>query len=179
VQASQVISHQSRQTISVWTLLCTRRHCHAETEKGLLINCRHIVGSTEWSRMSLYAIALRFPFTGTKGPELWKTAPDQYSSSTKIYHWHYALGQVAFSWHPYGDLRLVCGYSAMETHFMKLLTNSSCARGSLELGGECCNWGQTICTCYVLQHSTLQYIKWETLHTQWQGSPTGSPRVNL
>jgi hypothetical protein len=36
-----------------------------------------------------------------------------------------------------GDLRLVCGCSAMETHFMKLPTNSYCAgvasRGSLEL----------------------------------------------
>jgi hypothetical protein len=27
----------------------------------------------------------------------------------------------------HGELRLVCGCSAMETHFMKLLTNSSCA----------------------------------------------------
>ena len=26
------------------------------------------VGSTESSRMSLYAVALTFPFTGTKGP---------------------------------------------------------------------------------------------------------------
>jgi hypothetical protein len=26
-----------------------------------------------------------------------------------------------------GDLRLVCGYSAMETHFMKLLTKRYCA----------------------------------------------------
>jgi hypothetical protein len=40
----------------------------------------------------------------------------------------------------HGDLRLVCGCSAMETHFMKFLMNSSCAdfasRVSLELGGE-------------------------------------------
>lgn len=37
----------------------------------------------------------------------------------------------------HGDLRLVCGCSTMETNFMKLATNSSCAdvasRGSLEL----------------------------------------------
>ena len=37
----------------------------------------------------------------------------------------------------HGDLRLVCGCLAMETHFMMLPTNSSCAdvasRGSLEL----------------------------------------------
>jgi hypothetical protein len=93
-------------------------------------------------------------------------APDHYSSSTKLYSWHYALGQVAFSWHPpnpdlfvglpdgeawfitpenafqllqgpivgelyttpadalvvHGDLRRVCGCSAMETHFMKFPT---------------------------------------------------------
>ena len=29
-----------------------------------------------------------------------KTAPDLYSSSTKLYSWHYALGQVVFSCHP-------------------------------------------------------------------------------
>jgi hypothetical protein len=43
----------------------------------------------------------------------------------------------------HADLRLVYGCSAMETNFMKLLKNSSCAdvasRGSLELGGEYCN----------------------------------------
>ena len=37
-----------------------------------------------------------------------------------------------------GDLRLVCSCSAMETHFMKLPMNSSCAevasRGNSELG---------------------------------------------
>ena len=68
--------------------------------KGPSPNCCHNVGSTEWSRMSLNAVVLRFTFTGTKEPEPWKTAPDHYSSSTKLYSWHYALGQVAFSWHP-------------------------------------------------------------------------------
>jgi hypothetical protein len=46
----------------------------------------------------------------------------------------------------HGDLRLLCGCSAVETHFMKILTNSYCVdvapRGSLELGNECCNWGR-------------------------------------
>jgi hypothetical protein len=37
--------------------------------KGPSPNCCHKVGSTELSRMSLYAVVLRFPFTGTKGPE--------------------------------------------------------------------------------------------------------------
>jgi hypothetical protein len=45
----------------------------------------------------------------------------------------------------HGDLRLVCSCLAMENHFMKVLTNSSCAdvasRGSLELSRECCNRG--------------------------------------
>ena len=43
----------------------------------------------------------------------------------------------------HGDLRLVCVCSAMESHSMKLLTNSYCADiasiGSLELGVEFCN----------------------------------------
>ena len=61
-------------------------------------NCCHKVWSIESSRMSLYAVALRFPFTGTRGPSPnhEKTAPDHYSSSTKLYSWHYAFGQVAF-----------------------------------------------------------------------------------
>ena len=41
----------------------------------------------------------------------------------------------------YGEQRLVCGCSAMETHFMKLSVNGSVAdvasRESLELGSEC------------------------------------------
>ena len=36
--------------------------------KGPSPNCYHKFGSTESSRMSLYAVVLRFPFTGTKGP---------------------------------------------------------------------------------------------------------------
>ena len=35
VQASQVLPHRSRQTIPVWTSLCARGYCHAETGKGL------------------------------------------------------------------------------------------------------------------------------------------------
>jgi hypothetical protein len=46
----------------------------------------------------------------------------------------------------HGDLRLVCGCSAMETHFRKLPKNSYCAdvtsRGSLELGSEYCSRDQ-------------------------------------
>jgi hypothetical protein len=41
----------------------------------------------------------------------------------------------------HGDLRLVCGCSAMETHLVRLPMNKSCAdvasRGSLEVGSEC------------------------------------------
>ena len=75
----------------------------------------------------------------------------------------------------HGDLRLVCGCSAMETHFMKLPMNSYCAdvasRGSLELGSECCNRGQTIVTSYVLQHSAVQFCElvWPT--TNLMGCP--------
>uniref|UniRef100_A0A0E9RN46 Uncharacterized protein n=1 Tax=Anguilla anguilla TaxID=7936 RepID=A0A0E9RN46_ANGAN len=64
---------------------------------------------------------------------------------------------------PHSDLRLVCRCSAMETHFMKHPTNSSCSdiasRGSLELGSECCNRRQMIFTCYVLQHSAVPFFE--------------------
>ena len=59
-----VLPHQSQLKMSVWTSLCARGHCHAETGKGL---CCHKVGSTESSRMSLFAVVLIFTFTGTKG----------------------------------------------------------------------------------------------------------------
>jgi hypothetical protein len=143
VQASQVLPYRLRKT---WALSCWN-------SKELSPNGFHKVGSTELSRMSLYPVTLRFPFSGTKGP-----SPDCYSSSTKHYSWNYALGQAAFSWHPtnplqstlgivHGDLRLVCGCTPMETHFMKLLTNSYCAsRSNLELGSGCCNRWQMIFT---------------------------------
>jgi hypothetical protein len=60
---------------------------------------------------------------------------------------------------------------AMETHFMKLQTNSYCAdvasRDSLELGSECCNRGQKIYMRYTLQHSAVPFgeLLWPT--TLW------------
>ena len=63
----------------------------------------------------------------------------------------------------HGDLRLVCGYSAMEIHFTMLPMNSYCAdissRGSLELGSEFCNRGQMIFMCYALQHSVVTFCE--------------------
>ena len=57
----------------------------------------------------------------------------------------------------HGDVRLVCGCSAMETHFIKLPMNSYCAdiapRDSLELDSECFNRGQII--FYVLCASAV------------------------
>jgi hypothetical protein len=80
--------------LCTWELLCWNR-------KGPSPNCCYKFGCTESSRMSWSAVALIFPFTGTKGPspKPWKTAPDPYCSSTKLYSLHYALGQGAFSWH--------------------------------------------------------------------------------
>ena len=61
----------------------------------------------------------------------------------------------------HGDLRLVCGCSAMETHFMRLSANSYCAgvasRGSLELGSgglqprtdDSAHGGPVLCVCVV------------------------------
>ena len=68
----------------------------------------------------------------------------------------------------HGELRLVCGYLAMETHFKKLQKNCSCAdvasKGILELGCECCNRGQAIFIHYALQHSVVLFgeLVWPT-----------------
>uniref|UniRef100_A0A8C7RBF1 Rac GTPase activating protein 1 n=1 Tax=Oncorhynchus mykiss TaxID=8022 RepID=A0A8C7RBF1_ONCMY len=49
-----------------------------------------------WKHRMSCAVVLRFPFTGTKGPSPnhGKTAPDHYSSFTKLYIWHYAFRQA-------------------------------------------------------------------------------------
>jgi hypothetical protein len=59
-------------------------------------NCCHIVRSIESYRMS-YGVALRYPFTGTKG-----RSPNHKKQPQIIilYSWHSVVGQVAFSWHP-------------------------------------------------------------------------------
>ena len=88
--------------VSVWTSLCALGHCYAETGKGLSPNCCHKVGSTESSRMSLYAVALRFPFTGTKGPssnhekQPQTRIPPPPNFTDRTMHWR----MVVFSWHP-------------------------------------------------------------------------------
>ena len=58
--------HKARY-IHKWTSLFAQGHCHAETGKGLPQTVATF-GSPESSIMSLYAVALRFPFTGIKGP---------------------------------------------------------------------------------------------------------------
>ena len=160
--------------------------------------------------MSLHAVALRFPFTLTKGPSpnhekqprplsfhpqtlqlaLCIGAGSVLLASTKprfvcrTARWqsviHHSRERVSTApesnFTPlqptlgieHGDLRLVCGCSAMETHSMKLLTNSSCAevasRGSLELSSECCNRGQRIFRRYMLQHLPVPFgeLVWPT-----------------
>ena len=76
----------------------------------------------------------------------------------------------------HGDLRLMWGCSAMETHFMKLQTNSYCAdvasRGSLELGGECYRLflcastlsGHVLWACAVYPFEARQGIIWTNWH---------------
>jgi hypothetical protein len=132
------------------------------------------------SRMSLYVVAVRFRSLELRGlARTMKNSPRPLFLLQQTFSWHFALGQVAFFWHPpnpdssiglpdgeawfitsvsafpllqsfiplqatlgiaHGDLRLVCGYSATETNFMRFPTNSSCAdfasRGSLELSSE-------------------------------------------
>ena len=100
------------------TFLCGTRFVHGAcwNRKRLSPTCCHKVGSTESSWMSLYAVALRFPFTGTKGPKPWQTAPDHLFL---LHHtWQFALciraGSVGIA---HDGLRLVCGCLSMETHF--------------------------------------------------------------
>ena len=68
----------------------------------------------------------------------------------------------------HGDLRLVCVYLAMETHFMKPATNSYCAevasRGSWELSSECCKLAQTTFTHHALQHSAVVFCELVAYH---------------
>jgi hypothetical protein len=49
----------------------------------------------------------------------------------------------------HGEIRHLCSCLAMETHYMKLLTNRYCADvaygGSLELCSECCNHSVSLC----------------------------------
>jgi hypothetical protein len=52
--------------------------------------------------MTLYAVVLRFPFTKGSSPNHEKQPPIHYSSSAKLYSWHYASGQVALSWQSVG-----------------------------------------------------------------------------
>ncbi|XP_064180584.1 proteasome subunit beta type-3 isoform X1 [Anguilla rostrata] len=71
-------------------------------------------------------------------------------SSLQRAHFHCSRVQWQCAYRPlqpmlgiaHGGLRFVYGCSTMETHFMALLTNSSCAdvifRGSLEFSSECC-----------------------------------------
>ena len=135
-------------------------------------NFCHNVGSTESSRISLYAVKLRFPFIGTKGPspnhekQSQTIIPHPPNFTVSTMHWgrqrspgirqtqirpldcqmvkldsspqrmHFIEsngGELYITptnnWHctwSY-DLRLVYGCSAIETHSMKLHTNSSCA----------------------------------------------------
>ena len=63
--SSQRCSMGLKQTLSVWTSLCARGLCHCESRKGLPQT--DAIKGIELSKMSLYAVALRFPFTGTKG----------------------------------------------------------------------------------------------------------------
>ena len=64
VQASKVLPHQTRSSMSLWTLLCALVGSHVGTGRGH----PQTVGSMKLSKISWYAEAFRVPFTGTKGP---------------------------------------------------------------------------------------------------------------
>ena len=65
LKARQVLLYQTKQTIF--------RPCFVH--EGSSPSCCHNAGSTQFSRKSLYAVALRFPFTVTEVPETMKNSP--------------------------------------------------------------------------------------------------------
>ncbi len=58
MQTSQVLPHWLNQSFSFWTLSYTQRHCHVRIEKSP--NCYYNIRSTQFPRISLYALTLRF-----------------------------------------------------------------------------------------------------------------------
>ncbi len=58
MQTSQVLPHWLNQSFSFWTLSYTQRHCHVRIEKSP--NCCYNIRSTQFPRISLYALTLRF-----------------------------------------------------------------------------------------------------------------------
>jgi hypothetical protein len=131
--------------------------------KGCSPNCCHKVGNIlESSRMSLYAVALRFPFTGTKGPSL------NHENSPRplfLLHQTFPLLQspMAMSFTPVQPMLgiAILGLCAAAWQWKPIswhsLMNSSCAdiafSGSLELSSECCNQDRQFFTFFVLQRS--------------------------
>ena len=92
--------------------------------------------------MSLYAVALRFPFTGTKGPSLNHgkqpqtiiSPPPNFTVGTM--HW----GQVGFSWYPDSSVGLPGGeggFITPEGAFPLLQSLMVVSFTPLELGSEC------------------------------------------
>ena len=63
MQANQVLPHQSTNHFSMDLALCPGA-LSCWNRKGPSPNCCYKVESTELSRLSLYAVALRFPFAG-------------------------------------------------------------------------------------------------------------------
>ncbi len=61
MQTSQVLPHWLNQSLSFWTLPYTQRHCHVRIEKkGPVQTVANNIRSTQFPRISLYALTLRF-----------------------------------------------------------------------------------------------------------------------
>jgi hypothetical protein len=149
---------------------------HKSISEGIVMlkpNCCHEVGSTELSRMSLNVVVLRFPFTGTKGPEPWQIDPDHNFSSTKLYSCHCAFRQVAFSRHPPNtdvsiglpdgeawfitqDNAFPLSQSPMAASFTPLQPTLGIAHGDLRL----------VCDCSATETHFMKFLCWRWF--QWQ-----------
>jgi hypothetical protein len=124
--------------------------------KGPYSNCCRKFGITELSGRSFYALVLRCPFSGTKGPSTNHEKqphaifppPPNFRVGTMHSGWLRSPGifqtQINLS-----DCQMVCVWL------------SSCAdvasRDSLEFSSECCNSGQMIFTQYTLQHLVVLF----------------------
>ena len=139
------IGMQRRSLVEVRELCRPVKFFHTDLDKPFLygphfctLNCCHKVGSTESSSLQKTHFQ--------SGAELYTTPADV---------WHCAWWSLACVW-----------LLAMENNFMKVTMNSSCAdvasRGSLELGSECYNRGQTIFMPFRLLVGPFRELVWPT-----------------
>ncbi len=84
MQTSQVLPHWLNQSFSFWTLSYTQRHCHVRIEKSP--NCCYNIRRTQFPRISLYALTLRFVLI-----EITKVVKPVHQKGATQYFWQYSV----------------------------------------------------------------------------------------